>query len=143
MAVGEVSRPGGRHKYTGAHGHSPPQSTMYITTIVSLFVGVVAAVWPVPIRYSAGNTTVVLSSGFTIEFVGPSGSQDHGCDTSSKVWGAIQRTYDLLNDGFIPNMLYPFEEDFEPSIEEMTSAQILEKLTITQRYRTGHPPRRS
>jgi hypothetical protein len=106
---------------------------MYITTL-ALLAGVVSAIWPVPISYSEGNATVVLSNDFTIEFIPPKGIQGTGCNTNKKVCRAIDRTYDLLNDGFIPNMLYPFEEDFEPSLSEMATSQTLEKLIITQTY---------
>jgi|SRR5271170_3320678 len=100
----------------------------------NLLVSVVSAIWPVPIQYSEGVTTVVLAVNFTIEFNGPRGS-GYGCvDTSKKVWEAIDRTYELLNDGFIPDMLYTFEQNFEPSIQEMTASQKLSKLIITQRF---------
>ena len=106
---------------------------MYIA-VLALLVGVVSAIWPAPIHYSEGNTTVVLSSDFIIEFIPPNGTQETGCDTNNKVSNAIDRTYDLLNDGFVPSMLYPFEDDFEPSIAEMAISQVLEKLVITQTY---------
>jgi hypothetical protein len=111
---------------------------MYII-LASLFVNVASAIWPVPISYSEGNATVVLAEGFTIEFNGPNGTVPTGCvDTSSKVWTAIDRTYGLLNDGFVPDMLYQFEEDFEPTADQMAEAQVLEKLVITQRYLLPH-----
>ena len=100
--------------------------------VLALLVGVVSAIWPVPISLSEGNTTVLLCEDFTIEFVAPQGT--HGFDTTNKVWGAIERTYELLNDGFVPRMLFPFEEDFEPSVEELGTSQKLEKLIITQTY---------
>jgi hypothetical protein len=107
---------------------------MYIAVLASL-VPVVSAIWPVPITYSEGNTTVVLAEGFTIEFNGPNGTIPGGCvDTWSKVWSAIDRTYVLLDDGFVPDMLYQFEQDFEPTANEMAEAQVIKKLVITQRY---------
>jgi hypothetical protein len=103
--------------------------------IGSLLVTVVSALWPVPIVYSEGNNTVVLNKGFSIQFNGPLGWQEAGCvDTSSKVQSAINRTYGLLNDGFVPRMLYTFEEGFEPSDQAMRSAQTLSTLIVTQRY---------
>ena len=57
-------------------------------------------------------------------------------DSSQLVWGAIDRTYGLMSDGFVPNMLYPFEEDFEPTVEEMAKSQKLSKLVVTQTYFT-------
>jgi hypothetical protein len=103
--------------------------------IGSLLVTVVSALWPVPIVYSEGNDTVVLTKGFSIQFNGPSGSLGAaGVDTSSKVKSAINLTYGLLNDGFVPKMLYTFEEDFEPSDQAMTSAQTLSTLIVTQKY---------
>ena len=101
--------------------------------IGSLLISSVYALWPVPIQVSEGNTTVVLAEGFTIEFNAPNGTIPDGCvDSSKRVWGAIDRTYGLLNDGFVPNMLFTFEEDFEPTTEEMAAAQQLSKLVITQ-----------
>jgi hypothetical protein len=100
----------------------------------SLFVAAVSALWPVPIFYSEGNTTVVLDAAFTIEFRAPAGDVPCGCvDTSSKVWAAVDRTYSLLNDGFIPDMLYTFEQNFEPTEEEMAAAPRLTTLVITQK----------
>lgn len=88
-----------------------------------------------PITYSEGVTTVVLDEVFTIEFNTPNGPAPAGCfDTSGKVLAAINRTYGLLNDGFVPNMLYTFEENFEPLEEEMAASQRLSKLVITQKY---------
>jgi hypothetical protein len=111
-----------------------PDIAMYIAVLASL-APVVSAIWPVPITYSEGNTTVVLAGGFTIEFNGPNGTIPGGCvDTSSKVWAAIDRTYVLLDDGFVPDMLYQFEQDFEPTANEMAEAQVIKKLVITQRY---------
>jgi hexosaminidase len=108
---------------------------MHIAIISSIFLSTVSALWPVPITVSEGVTTVVLDKKFTIEFNGPNGTAPSGCvDTSEKVWAAIQRTYELLNDGFVPNMLYTFEEDFEPSSQEMAASQTLCKLVITQRF---------
>ena len=108
---------------------------MHIAVISSLFLSTVSALWPVPITFSEGVTTVVLDKRFTIEFNGPKGTAPFGCvDTSKKVWDAIQRTYGLLNDGFMPRMLYTFEEDFEPSPQEMAASQTLCKLVITQRF---------
>lgn len=108
---------------------------MKIAILSSLLLSFVSALWPVPITYSEGVTTVVLDEGFTIEFNGPNGTPSTGCfDTSSKVWEAINRTYGLLNDGFVPNMLYTFEENFEPSEEEMVASQKISKLIITQKY---------
>jgi hypothetical protein len=112
-----------------------PNIAMYIAVLASLLVPVVSAIWPVPITYSEGNTTVVLAEGFTIEFNGPKGTVPKGCvDTSRKVWTAIDRTYALLDDGFVPDMLYQFEQDFEPTANEMAEAQVIKKLVITQRY---------
>jgi hypothetical protein len=106
---------------------------MHIAIVGSLFVSAVLAIWPIPIIISEGNTTIVLDETFTIEFYGPDGTMPDSCvDTSQKVWGAINRTYGLLNDGFVPYMLYPFEEDFEPAPCEMASAQRLTKLVIIQ-----------
>ena len=107
---------------------------MYTTyvTLLTLFLGLASAIWPVPISYSEGNGTVVLADDFTIEYIGLDGNTATRCASSKKVWGAIMRTYRLLGDGFVPSMLYPFEEDFEPSVEEMSTAQRLEKLVITQ-----------
>jgi hypothetical protein len=102
---------------------------------LSALAGSVSALWPVPIQYSEGNTTVVLDPSFTIQFNGPSGAMPAGCvDTSVKIWAAIHRTYDLLNDGFIPDMLYTFEEDFEPTADEMADAPKLMTLVVTQKY---------
>ena len=102
---------------------------------VNLFVVLAAAIWPVPIQYSLGNTTVVLANDFSIEFNAPSGTLPAGCvDTSQTVLNAINRTYDLLNDGFIPDMLFQFQENFEPTESEMASAQVIHKLIVTQRY---------
>jgi hypothetical protein len=101
----------------------------------NLLVSVVSAIWPVPIKSSTGNITVVLADGFTIEFNAPTGSMPSGCvDTWSKVNSAINRTYGLLEDGFVPKMLYMFEEDFEPTTATMGSAQKLSKLVVTQKY---------
>ena len=106
-----------------------------ITLTLSALAGGVAALWPVPIQYSEGNTTVVLDPSFTITFNGPSGEMLAGCvDTTAKVWAAINRTYDLLNDGFIPDMLYTFEQDFEPTAAEMSEAPKLTTLVVTQKY---------
>ena len=108
---------------------------MHIAIISSVLISSVSALWPVPITYSEGVTTVVLDEGFTIEFNGPNGTAPAGCfDASSKIWAAIDRTYGLLNDGFVPSMLYTFEENFEPSEEEMVASQKLGKLVITQKY---------
>ena len=108
---------------------------MHIAILSSILISSVSALWPVPITYSEGVTTVVLDEGFTIEFNGPNGTTPAGCfDTSSKVWAAINRTYGLLNDGFVPSMLYTFEENFEPSEEEMAASQKISKLVITQKY---------
>lgn len=102
--------------------------------IYSLFLSPVLALWPVPTTYSLGNSTVVLAREFAIEFNPPRGQPPAGCiDTSIKIWAAIQRTYDLLNDGFVPYMLYEFEEGFEPMYAAMLSAQQLTTLVITQR----------
>lgn len=107
---------------------------MHIAIICSLL-STALALWPVPITYSEGVTTVVLDERFTIEFNGPNGTAQSGCvDTSQKVWAAIQRTYGLLNDGFVPSMLYTFEEDFEPSADEMAASQKLSSLVITQTF---------
>lgn len=106
---------------------------MHIAIIGSLFISAIAAIWPIPITISEGNTTVVLDPTFTIEFYGPNGTLPNSCvDTSQKVWDAINRAYGLLNDGFVPYMLYPFEEDFEPAPCEIASAQRLTTLVITQ-----------
>jgi hypothetical protein len=111
---------------------------MHPTTVVlalSALAGSVSALWPVPIQYSEGNTTVVLDTCFTITFNGPSEAMPAGCvDTSTKVWAAINRTYELLNDGFIPDMLYTFEQDFEPTAAEMADAPKLMTLVVTQKY---------
>lgn len=111
-------------------------SIMHLSILIgSLLISTVCALWPVPIQVSEGNTTVVLAEGFAIEYNAPNGAKPDGCvDSSKRVWGAINRTYGLLNDGFIPNMLYTFEEDFEPTTEEMASAQQLSKLVITQTW---------
>ena len=108
---------------------------MHISIIWALFFSVVSAIWPVPIAYSEGVTTVVLADGFTIKFNGPNGTPPDGyVDTSERVWGAINRTYDLLNDGFVPYMLYPFEQNFEPLAEELDASQQLTELVITQTF---------
>ena len=108
---------------------------MHITILCSILISTASALWPVPITYSEGVTTVVLDEGFTIEFIGPNGTAPNECfDTSRKVLAAIDRTYGLLNDGFVPKMLYTFEENFEPSKEEMAASQKLSKLVITQKY---------
>jgi len=112
-----------------------------VALICSILTGAVSALWPVPLHYSEGNTTVVLDTTFTIEFHGPVGR--HPCeyaDTSSRVWAAIYRTYSLLNDGFIPDMLYTFEENFEPTEEEMAAAPRLTKLVVTQKYCSSFSP---
>jgi hexosaminidase len=106
---------------------------MYRTLLGSLFVSVVSALWPVPRTYSHGTSTVVLAQSFDIEFVGPNATGPECVDTSKKVADAIDRAFGLLNDGFVPRMLHPFGEDFEPSIKEMTVAHKLQKLVITQR----------
>jgi len=101
--------------------------------ICSILAGGVSALWPVPLRYSEGNTNVVLDTTFTIEFHGPC----EYVDTSTKIWAAINRTYSLLNDGFVPDMLYPFEENFEPTEEEMDAAPRLTKLIVKQKSRNS------
>ena len=110
--------------------------TMYVSILItSVVISTVSALWPVPIHVSEGITTVILAEGFTIEFIGPNGRKPAGCVKSShRVWGAIDRTYRLLYDGFVPNMLFPFEHDFEPSPQEMAASQQLKKLVITQTY---------
>jgi hexosaminidase len=106
-----------------------------IALALSALAGGVAALWPVPIQYSEGNTTVVLDASFTIQFNCPSGVLPAGSvDTSNKVWAAINRTYELLNDGFIPDMLYTFEQDFEPTAAEMAESLKLTTLVVTQKY---------
>jgi hypothetical protein len=103
-------------------------------TLAHFFVVLAAALWPVPIEYSLGNTTVVLASDFSIEFNAPTGSPPAGCvDSSPRVLDAINRTYSLLNDGFVPDMLFQFQENFEPTADVMASALVLEKLIIMQR----------
>ena len=106
-------------------------ATMYIVLVTLFAVSFVSALWPVPITYSEGNSTVVLSSDFAIQFNGPNGTSN-GVDTSQKVYTAINETYALLDDGFIPYMLYPFEEDYEPAADEMAAAPQLSSLVITQ-----------
>lgn len=121
-----------------AHGAVRITHIMLCATIAltcSAFAGGVSALWPVPIHYSAGNTTLVLDAGFTIEFTGPSGPVPSGSvDTSGKVSAAISRTYSLVNDGFIPDMLYTFEANFEPTEEELSAAPRLTKLLVTQKF---------
>jgi len=110
-------------------------SAMYVSILLGLFIPLATAIWPVPIQYSLGNATVVLAKDFSIEFNPPAGTPPSNCvDTAEKVWNAIDRTYALLDDGFIPNMLFTFQENFEPSASEMAAAQVLEKLVITQGY---------
>lgn len=107
---------------------------MYLLFIASLLVPFASAIWPVPVQYSLGNSTVVLAKTFTIEFNGPTGKRPSGyVDTSKKVSKAINRTYTLLNDSFIPNMLFQFETDFEPSAAAMAAAPVLSKLVVHQR----------
>jgi len=108
---------------------------MHLSILIgNLLISTVCALWPVPIQVSEGNTTVVLAEGFNIEFNAPNGAKPDGCvDSSKRVWEAIHRTYGLLNDGFMPNMLFTFEEDFEPTTEDMAMAQQLSKLVVTQR----------
>ena len=107
-------------------------SEMFVVLVTLFAVSFVSALWPVPIVYSAGNSTVVLASDFAIQFNGPNGTSNGGVDTSKKVYRAIDETYALLDDGFIPYMLYPFEEDYEPSSDEFASAPQLSSLVITQ-----------
>jgi len=112
-----------------------------VALICSILAGAVSALWPVPLHYSEGNTTIVLDTAFTIEFQGPVATDPcEYVDTSSKIWAAIDRTYSLLNDGFIPDMLYTFEENFEPAEEEMAAAPRLTKLVVTQKYRSSFSP---
>src|SRR5579859_1156634 len=108
---------------------------MQTVIVGSLLVSLVSALWPVQISYADGNSTVVLASDFSIEFHGPNGTRASGCvDTSGRVLSAINQTYELLHDGFVPSKLHLFEENFEPTVQEMTSAQTLKKLIVYQKY---------
>jgi hypothetical protein len=97
------------------------------------FVALVGALWPLPVSYSSGNSAVVLSPTFRIEFSPP--PDGPSCvSATSKILSAIDRTLALLHDDFIPAALYPFQRNFEPPWTAIAVAPQLEVVIITQKY---------
>ncbi|KAB2575573.1 Glycoside hydrolase family 20 [Lasiodiplodia theobromae] len=91
-----------------------------------------AALWPIPSQYSAGNTTLWISSDVKVTYDAPSNqTASYNSSTPQQlVQNAIQRTHKTIFDqSFVPWKFHPRMTDFEPSTADK---QFISSISLKQ-----------
>ncbi|OAA58147.1 beta-hexosaminidase beta chain [Cordyceps fumosorosea ARSEF 2679] len=100
----------------------------------------VAALWPIPVDISSGNTTLYIDKSISVTYNGaalayqPGGKPPAGANFTSKaiVEGGLARALDAIFDhGYVPWMLHKPGSEFEPHCGP-TDQNRLKSLDITQ-----------